>query len=151
MQEGLASEQQDALKKSTRIAAGAAVPSFAAASSNSSWPSFAPSAAAFAEAPLGSAGQGSCSSRPSVTGAGSSAACNTSVTSIIANPKCTEAEDSACSELSALAQRTGPAELVVRGLVCSRSLMAFTEAAAAEPAHNVRQVRRGCFRSGVVF
>jgi hypothetical protein len=151
VQEGLASEKQDALKKSTRIAAGAAVPSFAAASSNSSWPSFAPSAAAFAEAPLGSVGQGSCSSRPSVTGAGSSAACNTSVESIIANPKCTEAEDSVWSELSALAQRTGPAELVVRGLVCSRSLMAFTEAAAAEPAHKVRQVRRGCFRSGLVL
>jgi len=151
MQEGLASEKQDALKKSTRIAAGAAVPSFAATSSNSSWSSFAPSAAAFAGAPLGSAGQGSCSSRSSVTGAGSSAACNTSVASIIANPNCTEAKDLACSELSALAQRTGPAELVVRGLVCSRSLMAFTEAAAAEQAHKVRQVRRGCFRSGLVL
>lgn len=93
MQEGLASEQQDALKKLTRIAAWAAVPSFVTASSNSSWPSFEPSAAAFAEAPLGSAGQGSYSSKPSVTGAGSSAACNTSVASIIANPKCIEAKD----------------------------------------------------------
>lgn len=119
MQEGLTSEVQAAVKKSVRIAVGAAVFKFAAASSNSLRPSFAPSAAAFVKAPLGSAVQGSYSSRPSVTEVSSSAACNTYFASIITDLNCTKAKDLACSKLSASAQRTGPAELAVKGLVCS--------------------------------
>lgn len=115
----------------------AAVPLFAAASSNSSWPSSVPSIAAFTEAPLGSAAQDSCSFKPSVTGASSSVACKTSAASIIASPKCTEVTDWVCSGLSASALRMGLARLVVAGLVCSQSRTAFAKAEAAKEVRKV--------------